>query len=388
MVTLALIAATLPRPALGQARVDFAGPLGSSTPFLTATPSSRLLLTWFERGAAGRYTLRLAARDGGRWSAPRTVASGDRFFVNWADFPSVVETTTGVWVVHWLEKTEAKPYAYHVRFSRSLDQGLTWSTPETVHSDRSPTEHGFVAMVPDSSGGVGIAWLDGRETANGGGSMSLRAATIQPDGRVAGERLVDPRTCDCCQVAMARTDAGLVAVYRDRSDQEVRDIAVVRELGGRWSAPALVSHDGWEIRACPVNGPSIDASGQTVAVAWFTLAQGRARVSAALSHDGGGRFGGPIPIDDGNPVGRVQIRLDRSGRAVVVWLEATRRGAEWRMRTLDASGRPGPARVLGTTERGRGAGFARTAMLGDDLFVTWAEPERPGRVMVYRVERR
>jgi len=221
------------------------------------------------------------------------------------------------------------------------------------------------------------------------GSMSLRAATIRPDGLVVNEQLLDPRTCDCCQVAMARTDAGFVAVYRDRSVDDVRDIAVVRELGGRWSPPALVSSDGWQIRACPVNGPSIDAAGQKVAVAWFTMAGNRPRVRAAFSSDGGARFGRPIPIDDGNPVGRVQIRLDpTSGGAVVIWLEATNRGAEWRMRPLDASGRPGRARTLGSTERGRQAGFSRAAVLDEDLFVAWTDPGSPGRVVVSRVDLR
>ena len=387
LLALALIGLALVDSTAAQITPDFIGPPGSAKPFLTATASGGLLLTWFEPGDSGRVALRIAAREGGRWSDPRTVAAGDRFFVNWADFPSAVETATGAWAVHWLERTEAKSYAYGVRLSRSLDRGITWSWPVTVHADRSAVEHGFVAMSPSPDGSVAIAWLDGRQMASdSAGAMSLRAARIGTDGRVTNEALLDPRTCDCCQVAMARTDAGLVAAYRDRSAGEVRDIAVVRELGGRWSAPTLVHADGWVIRACPVNGPSIDALEQTVAVAWYTMAGGRARVNLAVSSDGGLRFGRPLGIDDGRPLGRVQVRLGPAGEMVVVWLEAVADRAEWRVRVVRPGGGAGPARTLGTTERTRAAGFARAAVLGGELFVAWAEPGDDGRVVVSRTE--
>lgn len=382
---LALLTLAAGSGASAQSRLDFAGPPGSSKPYLTATPSGALLLTWFEPAGEGRFALRIASREGGRWSEPRTVAADERFFVNWADFPSAAEATSGAWAVHWLEKTEAKPYAYHVRVSRSLDRGRTWSPPLTAHSDRSPVEHGFVAMIPDQDEGVRLAWLDGRQMASdSGGSMSLRSARLRGDGTVADERLLDGRTCDCCQVAMARADAGLVAVYRDRSDDEVRDIAIVREVGGRWSDPALVSRDGWVTRACPVNGPSIDAAGPKVAVAWFTMADAKPRVYLAYSPDGGAGFGPPIRIDEGNPLGRVQVRLGPGGSAFVVWLEAVGDRGEWRIRPVDPAGRPGRSRLLGRTERSRNAGFARAAALGSDLFVAWAEPGTDGRVVVYR----
>lgn len=374
-------------PAAAQPRgsaADFDGPPGSSRPALAATPGGGLLLTWFEPRGEGRYALRIAARRNGRWSAPATVRESDRFFVNWADFPSPVETSDGEWLVHWLEKTEAKPYAYHVRLSSSRDGGRTWSPPITAHTDRSPTEHGFVAMVPGPDRTVSVAWLDGRQMVDSGGSMSLRTATWRPGGTLASETLLDPRTCECCQVAMARTGAGLVAAYRDRSPDEVRDIAVVRELGGRWSEPTMVHHDGWVWRACPVNGPSIDAAGSQVVVAWFTGAGGQARVKAAFSTNGGLTFGAPVAIDEGSPLGRVQVRLTPDGDAVVVWLEARSDAAEWKARRVSRPGQAARPVRLAATSRTRDAGFSRIALVGSDLFVAWAEPGPDSRVRVLR----
>ena len=97
--------------------VEFRGPPGSVTANLAAGRDGRVILTWLEPAGQGRHALRLAVREGRRWQPARTVRESDRFFVNWADFASLVETDDGRWVLHWLEKTEAKPYAYHVMLS-------------------------------------------------------------------------------------------------------------------------------------------------------------------------------------------------------------------------------------------------------------------------------
>ena len=142
--------------------LDFQGPAGSGKPFLTRTAAGGLLATWFEPRGGQRNALRVAERRAGRWNAAVTVAEREDFFVNWADFPSVIESGDGKWLVHWLQRTAAKPYAYHVRVTSSPDRGRSWSAPATVHGDRSDTEHGFVAMVPRPGGGADLVWLDGR----------------------------------------------------------------------------------------------------------------------------------------------------------------------------------------------------------------------------------
>ena len=106
-------------------------------------------------------------------------------------------------------------------------------------------------------------------------------------------------------------------VYRDRSDDEIRDIAIARFDGTRWSYPKIVSDDHWEIYACPIQGPSISASGQNVVVAWFTGANDKPRVEVAFSSDGGNTFGAPVQVDEGDPVGRVDVVALENGNAIV-----------------------------------------------------------------------
>jgi hypothetical protein len=125
------------RPA-GTSPSAWSGPPGSSKPFLTRTPRGELLLSWFERRPDHRFALRVAATDNGRWSEPVTAVESDRLFVNWADFPSVVETTRGTWVVHWLEKSAVKSFAYDIRLATTKDRGRTWTTPYHRQSRRNP----------------------------------------------------------------------------------------------------------------------------------------------------------------------------------------------------------------------------------------------------------
>jgi hypothetical protein len=369
---------------------EFSAPPGSAEPHLTVTPDGGLLATWFEPGAGDLKALRIAERRQGRWSTPVTVAERAGFFVNWADFPSVVATADGRWVVHWLEKTATKSYAYHIRMSSSADRGKTWSPPVTPHSDLSPTEHGFVAMIPGSRGGVELVWLDGRQTADtakhgGHGPMALAAGSIDGSGKVGPDVIVDARVCDCCQTALARTSEGLIAVYRDRSEEEVRDIAAVRRVNGRWGPPVRVAADGWVYRACPVNGPSVAAAGRQVVVAWFTSADGKPRVKLARSENAGAGFGAPLQVDDGNPLGRTDVEMLGDGSVLVTWLEIVGDQAEWRVKHFGADGRALGRWTVGAAPRTRQAGFARTALSDGNLFVAWTAPGATGGVRIERL---
>jgi len=100
--------------------------------------------------------------------------------------------------------------------------------------------------------------------------MALMYTTIAANGTLGPELQIDNRTCECCKTAMTAIPDGLIAVYRDRSDKEIRDIAISRFAAGKWSAPETLSKDGWEIDGCPINGPAVSSDGKNVAAAWFT----------------------------------------------------------------------------------------------------------------------
>lgn len=355
---------------------------GAAEPFLFAAPDS-VLLSWLEPvGGTDRFALRVSRYRDGQWSRPQTVVERNDLFVNWADFPSIVEDARGVLFTQWLQKSGSGTYSYDVRMSRSTD-GKSWGEPFLLNRDGTKTEHGFVTLTVLPDGGVGATWLDGRKmSADGGhedlghdtgGDMTLRYATVNANGDIADDSELDNRTCECCATGMTMTSSGPVIVYRDRSADEVRDIAYVAKTSSGWTRPARVHADDWKINACPVNGPQIDAIGNRAVTAWFTAAQEKARAYVAFSDDGGTTFDKPVQIDDGRPIGRLDVVLVDPQTALVTWLEQTGTAGEIRARKVSRNGRVDPAIKIAESSTARAAGFARMAKLATHVYFTWTE---------------
>jgi hypothetical protein len=384
VIAVAALAACAPRDRAPA--VEFSGPAGSAQPNLAVTPDGRVVLTWLEpAGPAGsvgpaesrRRALKLAVRTAGRWSDPRTIIASDSFFVNWADFPSLVALKDGAWIAHWPAIVPGGTYAYHVRLAISRDSGRTWSRPLTPHRDRTPQEHGFVSLVPWDDSTAALAWLDGREMREAAdpahdaeGDMTLRFTTVTSAGRLGAEELLDRRTCECCQTAMVRAASGLVVAYRDRSPAEIRDIAIVRRVGEQWTAPAVVAADNWHYPGCPVNGPALDAAGDTVAIAWYTAPNNDPRVLAAFSVDGGATWTRPVRLSERRAEGRVDVVLLRGGEALASWIEDPGEIRAVRLRASDGAMQGRPWRIAAATGA-RSSGFPRVAQIGDTTVYAW-----------------
>jgi hypothetical protein len=348
----------------------------ATTPSLTVDANGSVHLSVMARLDSARHALRFATWRESGWSAWRDITNARPFFVNWADFPSIVALENGDLAAHWLEREGEGTYAYGVRITRSRDGGATWEAPVTPHGDGLLAEHGFVSLWAAGGDRVGAVWLDGRKTAmaDSAREMTVRATTIGRDERQPVETLLDARTCDCCQTASAPTRRGRVIVYRDRTDAEIRDIAIVREADGQWSEPARVHADEWFFEACPVNGPAVASMGDTVVVAWFTGAQDTARVRVATSVDGGVTFAPPVRIDDGDPIGRTSVVLDDAARPVVLWVERTSAdSAAVRVRRLSADGAQSAAVTVATVSASRQSGFPRMVRSGNRLVFAWTE---------------
>lgn len=354
----------------------------SAQPNLVATQDA-ILLSWIEALPEGGHALRYA-RDGGRgFGAPREIARGHDWFVNWADFPALTVLDDGSLAAHFLQKSAHTPYAYDVRLTRSRD-GKRWPAPTTVHDDGTPTEHGFVSLWPAAKGRLGMAWLDGRHSGGGqhdgheeghgsGGAMTLRAAQFDRRGKRTDIEL-DARTCDCCQTDVAQAAAGPVLVYRDRDANEVRDISVTRWREGKWTAPTPVHADGWIMPACPVNGPAVAAHGKDVYVAWYTAASGVPEVRLARSHDDARSFGAPLSVALGSEVlGRVDLALDDESINLVWLSEDARAQTLWLARYPRDLSKETERIAVATLARGRGTGFPRLALRERVAHLVWTD---------------
>ncbi|WP_337243356.1 sialidase family protein [Luteimonas sp. gir] len=364
---------------------------GSSAPDLVAGPDGLLVLSWINSRQGRRHAFQYSRFDPSaqRWrNAPTTIAIGNRMFVNWADTPHVLPTPDGALWAHWLQKRGDAPYAYDVVLARSRDGGANWSAPIPAHDDGTATEHGFVSMWAQG-GGLGLAWLDGRNTGGGhadaadgdhaaheGAPMTLRAAVFDANLQRTVEHEIDARVCDCCQTAAAVTGRGPVVVYRGRTEAEVRDVMLTRLENGAWRTPARVHADDWTMPACPVNGPAVAAQGDAVLVGWYTAAGDTPRVQLARSDDAGDAFADPVVLDSGPAVqGRVAVALDQA-QAWAVWLREDDAGGQslWlSRRSPDLSTEYERIELARLQGRGRATGFPQLQVLGGQAYVVWTD---------------
>lgn len=367
------------------ALVEFVGnpvPAGAGQVSLTVNADQQAVLSWVQVGADGVAQLRYSRRLGEAWDAPRTVASGNNWFVNWADFPALHVAPDGTWLAHWLQKSADRSYAYDVMTKISTDDGQTWSATMKPHRDNTKTEHGFVSYFT-TNGAPAMAWLDGRLTSgegheHSGGPMTLRAATLSDQRQWGPSVELDGRVCDCCGTAAAVTSAGPIVVYRDRSDDEIRDIAIVRQVNGQWTTPQPVFNDGWRIAGCPVNGPAVAAAGRQVAVAWFTQAADQPTVKLALSDDAGATFALPLQLSEHQPLGRVKVVWLDSSRAAVSWFEMDPFDDTRLRLAVVEDGAVIQRSELGQTLSTRSAGFPAMVQAADKLWVAWREVDADG----------
>ncbi len=365
-------------------------------PNLFNSSNGELYLSWVEYLNDSTDALNYALLDEHKWSKGKEIARGTDWFVNWADFPSLaVFPDAESMAAHWLQKSAGGTYDYDVRVSISKDAGDKWSPSFIPHTDGIPAEHGFVTLLPSTNGRMFATWLDGRNTkaseaAGGdhghGGAMTLRAAEFDIEGQLFEEVELDHRICDCCQTDAAMTSNGPIVVYRDRSAEEIRDIYIVRKIDSTWTEPQPVASDNWTIAGCPVNGPAVAAKGDLLAVAWFTGANQESRVKVALSTDAGASFTEGFVVDDGQPLGRVDIVLTEDGEALVSWLEEVNGEGEIRVATVNANGKQGESKTLVTTSTARQSGFPILEKYQDGYLLAWTSGEEKTTVRTLRFE--
>jgi hypothetical protein len=355
-------------------------PAGEAASLPALFSGSDLLISWVSKPSDSLAVLSYARLKDGKWTSPEEITQGQNWFVNWADFPAIVENK-GSLLSHILQKSAPATFSYDVKLSVLPRGEASWTNGLSLHSDTTQTEHGFVSAMAYTDSSFFVSWLDGRNTGGGGhghsghgaGAMSIRAAAVGLDGRILWDELLDAKTCDCCQTSSALTDLGPVVVYRNRSDKEIRDIAITRLVNGKWTEPSIIHPDGWEIAGCPVNGPKVAAKGKTLLVGWFTAADAKPKVNFAFSGDAGATFSKPIQVDSAGIIGRVDVALLDDWSGIASWMESKGEQTHLKAVRVDRDGKMGVPISITTLDPSRKSGFPQLEIHGDRVYFAWTE---------------
>ncbi len=357
----------------------------ASLPNLFTDNTGTVFMSWVET-LEETSTLYYSFLKDTAWSEAIPIQSSDSWFVNWADFPSIIAQNGKAMATHWLQKKPGSRYSYDVNISTASQN---WAGILTPHNDNTASEHGFVSMVPISDSTFMAVWLDGRKTvgqSHGTASdlnsaMTLRSAIISDHLELLSEYEIDASVCDCCGTSSVQTEDGLITVYRNRTEDEIRDIYTSKFKNGNWSSPKPVHNDNWEIAACPVNGPSVAANLNTVAITWFTAANDSAKVKLSFSNDYAENFGPAFQVDDIDALGRVDIALLDDKTAVVTWVERSSEDASkalYKLKQIDQKGNVLQTQVIAEISSARTSGFPQLTKNENQLIAAWTHINENG----------
>ncbi len=355
----------LPTPALSS----------SSLPKLYSN-GEELYMSWVEKQDTVSV-LKYSFFKNNNWSIPEEIVSGTDWFVNWADYPAIAENNGNI-LTNILQKSASGSYTYDVKLNLYSKENKNWKNNFLLHHDSTQSEHGFVSILPYEKDSFFVTWLDGRTTVNvpkGEEQMTIRGAVINKNGEIEQDSLLDDRVCDCCNTAATMTTNGPVVVYRDRSEEEIRDISIVRWKNGNWTQPETVIEDNWLIPGCPVNGPEIDALGSNIAMAWFTAENENPRVQVVFSENSGKTFGLPYRIDAGNAIGRVDVMMLNNDSAAVLWMEPQGVDTVIQLVKVSTNGAINDPVTISKTRSERSSGFPQLEVVGDKVYIAWTSLE-------------
>lgn len=371
-------------------RLLLSKPPTGGQPSVTLEPERGFVVTW-QSSRDGITSLHWLTLDReGRSTGEGLIAEGKNWFVNWADTPSLTVLDNGDWVAFWLERNDVEnPEGYDIRLVRSTDRGRSWSTPLSPHRDGTKTQHGFVSMVAEGDDRVLISWLDGRlaETIENAATahddhdhesapMTLRSAVVDRAGKLSDEFEIDERTCSCCQTDMSRWGQTSLIAYRDRSQEEIRDISVAQKSSTGWSLPRRLHEDHWKIEGCPVNGPAITHNGEQMLVFWPTLVNEQMTLRYVLAESPEQLTVKPVMHELQLPVmpsGRVDAVPWQDGFSLI-WISRARDRPAVEYAFVYPSGKLEFGEPIAEPAlRGRATGFPRAASDGKSMLVVWPE---------------
>ena len=241
--------------------------------------------------------------------------------------PKILVADNGNIYISYTQPLET-PFAGNVRFSRSTDGGKSFSAPLTVNDNLDSITHRFEAMGINGRGQIYIAWLDKRDNAAARkrderySGIAVYYAVSDDEGKSfhANVKVAD-HSCECCRVAMAMdTDGTPVIAWRHIFGKNVRDHAMQR-LDGK-SGFVRLSHDNWEIDACPHQGPAVSIARDGVYhFVWFDNAPERHGLFYANSPDQGKSFSSPLNFGNFKAQAAHPHVLSMGKRVFIVWKE-------------------------------------------------------------------
>ena len=264
---------------------------------------------------------------GGTYSKPTRVNKTEQKISVWPENPPAIQiSTSGRINILYYADEEQKSTSY---YSYSDDNGQTFSPPALTSDHAQSAMHYMDKMLTDKHDNLYLFWHDTRHEAHdkeiGAGVLSLYYSIKTPaDTSQFSNHFLSSGICSCCRTATAFSNGGKpVILARMVYDNGVRDHALIHmNKDNSWQKPIRVTHDNWEIEACPEHGPAmaIDAQNRTH-LTWFTLGDTRQGIFYAHTDDFGKTVSSPLTLGNIDHIPSHADVITLNQRVIIVWKE-------------------------------------------------------------------
>lgn len=251
----------------------------------------------------------------------------------------------------------------------SDDAGKSWAMIDSPADWQGP--HGFFAMDADEDA-ISLAWLDSRTKQGEGATQGLRYSKSVDGGLTwSTNKTLDERSCACCWNTAKYHDGQFYVLYRDKdpSDMTLGKIDPQQE----WTQLSTVGNFNWDFQGCPHIGGSIAFDDQQGLI-HSTVGTGHAEHSGIYylnSADKGQTWIAPVRLGDDTAVHSDLAAAD-NGKILAAWDFITATG--YRIAYASSSNQ-GQMWSKATTLSADGvrATHPRVVAMADQFLIVWTE---------------
>lgn len=225
-------------------------------------PDGRL---WVATAREGHVRLRHSDDLGKHFSAAVEVNhTAEKIDAHGENHPGVLVAADKTIYVVWTHPL-AQRWTSEVRFARSTDGGKSFFKPVTLSGNDPNGSRGFATLAVAGNDEPVVAWIDNGDVnaskvPGKPHEASLDYSWSNDDGTTfVASRRMPGRSCECCRIALVREPDGRVAaLFRGVHGDNIRDHSfAVLGTDGKPDHPARVTFGGWQVAACPEQGPGL-----------------------------------------------------------------------------------------------------------------------------------